>query len=145
MYGCIAEAGMKGFDPGYRPLDQEEPDLNLVLKSVVRDYFDGIPDVPDIVWSRGVIKARYRKLTLGSYHIKKNQIRIHPILKKKDHTGLLIRFVVYHELLHFQDREQLKKRKKHGKRVHNQPFKNREKAFPYYHEAAALMKGLLGA
>lgn len=119
-----------------------EPDLEEALRRVNDRYFQ-FSELPCIVWSRGVVKGRYRKLTLGTYHIRKNQIKIHPILKTEDPARVLLDFVVYHEMLHYEDREMLLKRSGKRRRVHGTSFKNREKAYPAYEEAVKIMRGLL--
>jgi predicted metal-dependent hydrolase len=109
------------------------------LEAVNKAFFN-LPETPKIKWSKGQIKKRYRKITYGCYDIKKNEIRIHPILKNKEYPPYVIDFVIYHELLHYVDRELLKEKKSFFKfvrrtKIHNKEFKKKELAFPYAEEA----------
>ncbi len=107
--------------------------LQETLEDINRIYFR-LKDLPNICWSRGRIKSHYRRLTLGTYDIQKNEIRIHPLFQKRILEGFVLRYVIYHELLHYEDRYQLKKRNR-GTRVHHRDFYLREKSFPKYEEA----------
>ncbi len=116
---------------------------------VVNDAFFQMPELPCIKWSRGVIKKKYRKLTFGTYDIKRDQIRIHPILENEAVPAIVLNFVIYHELLHYQDRDALKERyktpffhKRSSHKVHNPHFHRREKAFPEKKEATKIMREL---
>jgi hypothetical protein len=130
--------------------DQMETFLIDRMTSINEEYFD-FTELPKIKWSKGVIKKKYRKLTFGTYDIKKEMIRIHPILKNPNIPSLVLDFIIYHELLHYEDREQLKTAKRvplflrrRGKnRVHNNHFHNREKAFPFKKEATKIMTELV--
>jgi hypothetical protein len=122
--------------------------LTDVLHRIDSAYFQNA-DPPSIKWGRGLIKKRYRKLTLGTYDIRKNEIRIHPILKRTDIPQIVLDFVIYHEMLHAQDRlilaERYKKKLFHKRtsfKVHDTHFHKREKDFPYKAEASRIMHEL---
>lgn len=124
-----------------------EINLESRLQSVNEIYF-GFSELPPIRWSKGVVKKKYRKLTFGTYDIKKNQIRIHPLLKNNLIPALVLDFVIYHELLHYEDRAELQDRLKgtlfrKRKRVHTVEFHKREKAFEEKKEAARLMQEIV--
>ncbi len=114
---------------------------------LVNSYFS-LSSLPAIKWSKGKIKNRYRKITFGCYDIKKNEIRIHPILKSKKLPLFVLDFVIFHELLHFVERENLKDKnfmralKKKG-RIHNHDFKRKEGEFPFAKSARGYLKELL--
>ncbi|OHD56350.1 MAG: hypothetical protein A2Y33_12140 [Spirochaetes bacterium GWF1_51_8] len=104
-------------------------------------YF-GFDELPSIVWSRGRIKKRYTRLTLGSYHHKKNEIRIHPLFRERELPGYVLDYVIYHELLHFEDRSRLAKRRR-GERVHTSNFHSREHNFPHKREATRYVREMM--
>ncbi len=114
---------------------------------LVNQSFFSLPELPEIKWSRGRIKKRYRKITFGCYDIKKNEIRIHPLFKTAAFPGFVLDFVIFHELLHYVDRDILKKNRSFfsssHKRVHNKNFKLREDEFPKANEAKILLKRFL--
>lgn len=123
--------------------------LSERLNQVNEGYFQ-FNELPPIKWSKGVIKKKYRKLTFGTYDIKNNQIRIHPILKNEKIPVFVLDFVIYHEMLHYEDRKDLKTKKKilipvisfkkqlsrpiryvrKKNYIHTSEFHNREKEFP---------------
>ncbi len=111
----------------------------------VNGEFFQMEDLPPIKWSRGRIKNRYRRLTLGVYDISKNEIRIHPLFRERDIPEFVLDYIVYHELLHYQDRHRLKKRVFFwGRRkIHDKSFHDREKSYPKKKEAAVYIKSML--
>ncbi|MGL4676891.1 MAG: SprT-like domain-containing protein [Brevinema sp.] len=113
--------------------------LNQALEKVNREYFS-FTELPEIKISQGQGKIKRKAIVFGTYHTKKNEIRIHPILLEKDPYAL--EFVIYHELLHYQDRKELLVRKK-GDRVHTKEFKVRETQFLYYDKAQKILKECL--
>ena len=117
------------------------------LEAINKSFFN-LPEIPEIKWSKGQIKKRYKKITYGCYDIKKNEIRIHPILKNKEYPVYVIDFVIYHELLHYIDRDLLREKKgflKFARRakIHNREFKKREHIFPYAEEAKKELKKII--
>ena len=126
-----------------------DKDLNARMHSVNRDYFE-FKELPPIKWSRGRLQKRYRKITFGSYDFKKNEVRIHPVLMHSQVPVFVLDFVIYHELLHFEDRDQLRehferkkkmlrRRRSARNRVHSSDFHQREKEFIQKKEAAGIM------
>lgn len=107
--------------------------LQEILEDLNHLYFQ-FEKIPTIRWSKGRIQDRYRRLTLGSYYPNKDEIRIHPLFREGVLEIFVLRYVIYHELLHFEDRHSLKKRKV-GERVHHREFHAREKNFPKYLQA----------
>ncbi|MGL5955189.1 MAG: hypothetical protein ACRC0X_01075 [Brevinema sp.] len=110
--------------------------LNQALQKVNQEYFL-FSELPTIRISQGQEKIKRKAIIFGSYHAKKNEIRIHPILLGEESCAL--EFVIYHELLHYQDREELLIRKK-GDRVHTRTFREREKKFLQYNKAQKILK-----
>jgi predicted SprT family Zn-dependent metalloprotease len=115
--------------------------LVTAMHRVNNEYFS-FEKLPSIRWSRGRIQKQYRKLTIGCYDIKKNEIRIHPLFRERELPVELLDFVIYHELLHYEDRHHLKIRR-NGKRIHNRDFKVREKSHPYSKTAHQITKTIL--
>lgn len=113
------------------------------LQNVNQSFFN-LTELPQIKWSKGQLKKRYRRITFGCYDIKKNEIRIHPVFKTAAFPDFVLDFVIYHELLHYIDRDIMKQERRlfryNRKRVHNKSFKEREKMFPHSLEATKLLK-----
>lgn len=110
--------------------------LEKALHKVNDQYFK-FSDLPTIILSKGQEKSNRKAIIFGTYNAKSNEIRIHPTLLNEEKIAL--EFVIYHELLHFQDRDELLIRKK-GDRVHTISFKKRETAFFGYEEAQEILK-----
>ncbi|NPV02499.1 MAG: M48 family metallopeptidase [Brevinematales bacterium] len=119
--------------------------MEELLKNKISDineqYF-GLDELPAIVWSRGRIKRRYRRLTLGSYHYHKNEIRIHPLFREREIPDYVLEYVIFHELLHFEDRNELKRRRR-GDRIHSAEFHSREREYPRKKEASRYVKNIM--
>jgi predicted SprT family Zn-dependent metalloprotease len=116
-------------------------ELSLRLAQLNEKHF-GFSKLPPIRWSKGRLKKKYRKITFGTYDFRKNEIRIHPILKNAAFPGFVLDFVIFHELLHFENREELsgQSRFRRKKRIHDTDFHSREEKFPFRKEAIALMR-----
>ena len=122
-------------------------DLKDKLEGVAKIYFS-LSELPEIKWSKGVIKQKYRKITFGTYDLQKNIIKIHPILKDENIPYYVLDFIIYHELLHYEDRDEIIKKRKSITRLfsprkrlyHHKEFKYKEKEFPYQKEADSILK-----
>lgn len=68
-----------------------------------------------ITWGRWGSRAPRRTVRLGSYDPRSRLIRIHPILDSEDVPAWVVRFVIYHELLHHW----VPSRRTRGKTVHH--------------------------
>ncbi len=110
--------------------------LQKALDKVNQEYFS-FTELPTIRLSKGQDKTDRRAIIFGTYNFKNDEIRIHPVLLEAEECAL--EFVIYHELLHYQDKDLLLARKK-GDRVHTISFKKREKLFAQYEEASAILK-----
>ncbi len=101
----------------YSKIERINPELKQCFNRVNEEYFNGMIDTPNLVWS----KISYQKL--GSYDFMTNTISISPILEQDQD---LVDYVMYHELLHkkmqFQQRNS-------NKIYHSSEFKKKEKAF----------------
>ena len=137
------------------------------MEIINREYFQ-FDTLPAIRWSKGKIKKRYRKLTFGTFDIKKKEIRIHPILKSNNIPSFVLDFVLYHELLHYQDQilrsgEKLQpkvqpvlqpglfqfvhakpvRNKNKKNKIHSIDFHKRERVFPLKKEATGIMRDIV--
>jgi len=115
--------------------------LNKALNKVNNEYFS-FEKLPYICISQGQDKSKRKMIVFGTYNTKKNEIRIHPYLLKTNISNFVLEFVIYHEMLHYQDRELLQQRK-NGQRIHTKEFKQREKQFIKYNEAQKILRGIL--
>ncbi|SFB78000.1 hypothetical protein SAMN02745150_00754 [Brevinema andersonii] len=98
-------------------------------------------NIPYIKLSQGRFKKQRRSIVFGTYDALKNEIKIHPILLESV-PEIALEFVIYHELLHFMERDILLVRKK-KMRVHTKEFRQQEKKFFHYDKAQKILKDLL--
>lgn len=118
--------------------------LKEALRRVNQAHFD-LQELPAIKWSRGRIKPRYRRLTLGLYDITRNEVRVHPLFREKPIPEFVLDYIIFHELLHYQDRRELRRNRwfRGRRKVHDKAFHDREKSYPRHHEAALYIKSML--
>jgi hypothetical protein len=111
-------------------------DLRRMFDSLNDEYFGGRL-ASGIGWGRRTSLYAARKRTLGSYCSRTDTIRINPILDRRSVPGYFVRFVVYHEMLH----SDMKEEKKNGRRsLHGADFRRREKLFEHYEKAISWEK-----
>jgi len=115
--------------------------LQQTLNQVNGSYFH-YEKLPIIKLSKGQDKSKRRAIIFGTYHAKKDEIKIHPVLLQEHLPSFVLEFVIYHEMLHYQDRDILLIRKK-GDRVHTKEFRQREKQFLHCEEAQKILKKIL--
>lgn len=117
--------------------------LENILYKVMHAYFPDFSgvNIPHIKLSRGKFKKQRRSIIFGTYDALKNEIKIHPILLESV-PEIALEFVIYHELLHFMERDILLVRKK-KMRVHTKEFRQQEKKFVHYDKAQKILKDLL--
>jgi hypothetical protein len=109
-------------------------ELDALLQKVVSEHFVGAEGVR-ITWGRRTQGPRggRRSIKLGSYSIKEQLIRIHPVLDDAWVPPLFVEYIIFHELVHHE----LGVRTRAGRRnFHDQEFRRRERSFPGH--AAAL-------
>jgi len=100
-------------------------DLLAYYVSVNREYF-GERINAEITWGARNPANGVRRRTLGSYSAASNIIRINPVIDKRNVPSFLVKFIVYHEMLHAD----LGVERKGGRRaVHTREFRRREKLF----------------
>lgn len=118
--------------------------MELLQQSLIKvneEYFS-FQSLPHICLSKGQDKSQRKAIVFGTFHTKKNEIKIHPVLIQNIVPDFVLEFVIYHEMLHYQDRSQLQKRKK-GERIHTSVFRQREKQFAHYNAAQKILKKIL--
>lgn len=110
--------------------------LKEIFDNLNHEYFKG--NITAIIgWGKQHARRLVRKRTLGSYCRHGNTIRINPVLDGKNVPRYFLEFVVYHEMLH----SDMKEEKKNGRRlVHPPEFQKRERLFREYEKAAAWEK-----
>lgn len=89
-----------------------------------------------IKWGKKYNKQRKRCIRLGSFNIKTNTIRINPALAENVVPDYIVRYVLYHEMVHAW----LHKNNHKDKLRHCHNFKFLEKLFPEYEIASKWLK-----
>lgn len=91
-------------------------DLDLLVKEVKEEMFNGeYVGISSIEWTDKPYKQYY-----GVYYYKDNSIRINQILNSKDVPKEVVKYIIYHELLH------------RDYRYHDKAFREREHLYPNY-------------
>jgi len=111
-------------------------DLRELFGMVNNQYFGGKIKA-SISWGKKIPRWAVRKRTLGSYSHQTNTIWINPVLDRKNIPRYLVKFIVYHEMLHCD----IPVEKKNGRRlVHSPEFKRRERLFEHYEKVLSWEK-----
>ena len=99
-----------------------------------REYFQGLLEAPSLGWSR-----RPSRTTLGHFDPSHHAIILSKLLDRPEAPELLVRFVLYHEMLHLRFPVEHK-----GPRrcVHSSEFREAERQFAGWNEARQMMKKL---
>jgi hypothetical protein len=105
--------------------------LSEIFDSLNREYFNNSLS-PLITWGKRSPRYAVKKRTLGSYQSSTNTIRINPVLDNKKIPRYVMKFIVYHEMLHADIDTELKNGRR---RIHSNEFKKREKMYKYYERA----------
>jgi len=103
--------------PKYSKVTKIDPTIKESFDRMNKMYFNGFLDTPNLVWGR----ESFAKL--GTYEYTSDTITISKVLVGE---GMLLDFVVYHEMLH----KALNYKSKNGRNYHHTPeFRRREKLF----------------
>jgi len=105
--------------------------LTDIFNSLNSEYFNNSLSVV-ITWGRRSPRYAVKKRTLGNYQKKTNTIRINPILDNRKVPRYVIKYIVYHEMLHAVIDAVVKNGRR---RIHSKEFKNRERKYRNYHQA----------
>ena len=98
-------------------------------------FFGDNLDCP-VKWGRKYNKPRKRCIRLGSYNVRTNTITINPDLQNNKIPGYIVRYVLYHEMVHAW----FHKTNHKDKLYHSKNFKSFEKSFPEYAKASKWLK-----
>ena len=111
-------------------------DLAVVFDELNTRYFGGQLATPRLGWS-----LRRSRVTLGHYDSLHRTIVITSALDDKNVPGLLLKFVLFHEMLHIKFPTQIR-----GLRrcIHTKEFKTAERAFEKYETAMQELKEFAG-
>jgi hypothetical protein len=107
----------------------EHYDLTEIYNKLNIRYFDNGLNLR-IAWTGNKYSKPRRRVMFGSYHQKKELIRIHRRLDRADVPDYFVSFIVYHEMLHHVLPPILGKNRR--RRVHHPAFLKREKEFEDY-------------
>ena len=107
----------------------EHYNLKEIYDRVNAEYFENQIDVP-IKWFGNKEAKPKTKITLGSYHLHKKEIKINRVLDQSHVPDYFISFIVYHEMLHHVFPPLKKKNIK--RRIHHPEFVQMEKQFEHY-------------
>ncbi len=108
-------------------------DLRPIFDELNATYFDGNLDVA-ITWGRKTSSAG-RSIRFGSYYEATKLIRIHRRLDQSFVPIFVVRYIVYHEMLHAH--LGLCRNEKGRRQIHSRTFKNIEQAYPEYRQAVS--------
>ena len=109
-------------------------DLSALYDAVNREYFSGSLTPPELCWSRRQAVRR-----TGYYDPMKNTITLSLALDDPGVPEYVVRFILYHEMLHQEARFSLMEEKR---RVHDAAFRKAERRFAQYEEATAYLETL---
>ena len=111
-------------------------DLSEMFVALNKKYFGGRISAL-ISWGKRNPRRVVRKRLLGSYSGHTNIIRINPVLDRSNVPAFFIRYIIYHEMLH----SDMKEERKNGRRLlHTPEFYQRERLFGEYEKAVAFEK-----
>lgn len=108
--------------------------LKDLFNELNEEYFQGNLEQPRLMWS-----ARSSKRRLGTYDPHSNTITINRRFDRADTPALLVKYILYHEMLH----QHLGIKEVNGRRyAHTSAFKKAERKFKEYKAAEELVKSL---
>ena len=110
-------------------------DLNAVFEELNLKYFNGLMARPQLGWS-----AKPSRTTLGHYDPSHNVIVLTCLLDSPQAPELLVKFIMFHEMLHLRYPTQHR-----GSRrcVHTREFKEAERTFEEYSRAKSELRSFL--
>jgi hypothetical protein len=112
-------------------------DLAAMYTDVNREYFSNSLSQPELCWSRHQAYCR-----VGYYNSMKNSITISSALDFPEVPEYVVRFVLYHEMLHQEARLALMQDTKGKRSIHGADFRKAERKFTHYEEASAYLSAL---
>lgn len=109
-------------------------DLRELRDEVNRECFDNKLEVP-VTWGKMPPNGPRRSIRFGSYACEQHLVRIHPYLDQERVPRFVIKFIVFHEMLHAAlGVDELPD----GRRsIHPPRFRELERQYPHYERATA--------
>ncbi len=117
-------------------------DLAALNSAVILEHFDEDARA-EISWGRwGRPHARQQAVRLGSYDARRDLIRVHPVLDQHGVPGWVVKFIIFHEVLH-----RVVPSQRAGDRFihHGAAFQAREAAHPDFERFQAWIEAELPA
>ncbi len=110
-----------------------EPLRHELCDSHFKGEFDLFHPLPRATWGRRSKSRSRGRLHLGSYSPHSRVIRLHPVLDQQGVPGWLVRYVLFHEILHAALPSERDASGRH--RHHGPAFRLREQAYADYERA----------
>ena len=108
-------------------------DLKAIFDELNQEYFNESITVA-ITWGRDCSR-NIRSIRFGGFFPDEQLIRIHPRLDRAFVPSYIIRYIVYHEMLHAH--LGIEQTTSGRRNIHPKAFKQKERAFPDYEKAIA--------
>jgi len=133
-YVQISNAINSGNTTNHRSFQGKHHNLKILFNELNQEYFAGKLEQPRLMWS-----ARSSKRRLGTYDPQSNTITINRCFDRADTPTLLVKYILYHEMLH----QHLGIKEVNGRRyAHTGAFKKAEKKFKDQKAAEELVKSI---
>ncbi len=110
--------------------------LKAIFDEINQQYFDNRIDAA-ICWGRDSGR-KVRSMHFGTYYCESRLIRIHPRLDQAFVPPVVVRYIVFHEMLHAH--LGVSKGEDGRRIIHSRQFKKQEKTFTEYEQAVAWIK-----
>jgi hypothetical protein len=133
----VSEPNAPKRPPAIRPAGRHH-NLGAILSEMAH-HFPGAK-LPLITWGARRKPGR-AQVRLGSYNPRQDVIRVNPVLDHPDVPPAMLRFVIYHEMVHHQ----LEPKRHKTEPMHGARFKSLERACPDFEAAAQWQKHHLSA
>ena len=119
-----------------------EPLRHELSASHFAGEFDLYRPLPPATWGRRVKSRARGRLHLGSFSPRTGVVRLHPVLDQPAVPQWLVRYVLFHELLHAALPDE---QDSSGRKLHHGPlFRSRERAYVDYERAVASERKNIG-
>lgn len=109
-------------------------DLKALYATVNARFFNNAVEA-HITWGRMPTRRVRRSIRFGSYSREQRLIRIHPLLDQEFVPQYIVRYIVFHEMLHAM--LGVEESPNGRRRLHPPQFREMERAYPDYERAAA--------
>jgi len=99
-------------------------DLTILFEDLNAKYFSGLMGRPELGWSVGASRT-----TLGHYDPSHNMIVLSSVLDSPDAPELVVRYVMFHEMLHLRFPTEYRRA---ARCIHTKAFREAERTFEGY-------------